>query len=723
MLKRLFFSFILVFSAIGLMAQTKQLTIKDAVVGQYTNLYPEYIPRLRWVPKSTDYTYMKQDTLMVSGIKAKKDKPLLTTADLQKIFNDTATLHYFPGYKWIDANTMRVDYGNKIGLINTKQKKLISLLTPPEDAKHIFVADDNQKVAYTKDNNLFFMDKTNAEKQITNDPKGVVNGDIVARNEFGIDHGIFWSPKSNFIAFYHKDQRMVTDYPLVDITTRIATVKNIKYPMAGMTNEKEQVGIYDIATGKTIFLDTDTSKDQFLTAVTWGPEEKYFYIGVLNRKQNHLKLNKYDVQTGKFVKTLFEETNDRYVEPLHPLFFLNKKPNEFLWISRRDGWAHFYLYNTDGKLIRQVTKGKWEVTKFLGLDKTDEKVFFMATKDSPLEQRAYYTNLTSGKTYCITKIPGTHHVLVGQGGNYFLDNYSSTAVPREHNIIDLHGKTVKNILTAANPLTEYDMPKASIFTIKDADNKEDLFARMIIPPHLDKTKKYPVIIYVYGGPHAQLITNSWLSGAQMWLYYMAQKGYVCFTVDNRGSENRGFAFESIIHRQLGQTEMRDQMAGVKYLKSLSYVDTNRIGVFGWSFGGFMTTSLMLNYPETFKVGVAGGPVIDWKYYEVMYGERYMDMPQENPDGYKLTSLLNDEKIKTLKGRKLLIIHGAIDKTVVWQNSLRFIRECVKENVPVDYFVYPRSEHNVRGYDRIHLMDKIAMYFDDYLKNYYQRNGK
>ncbi len=723
MVKRVFFSILLVFSVIGLIAQNKQLTIKDAVIGQYTNLYPEYIPRLRWIPQSPDYTFVEKENLKQSSIKSKKNKIFLTTTDLQKIFNDTSALSFFPDYKWVDANTMRINYRNKIGLVNIKQKKLVTLLSPPEDAKNIFVSDNNLKVAYTKDNNLFFMDKSNTEKQITDDPKGVINGDIVARNEFGIDHGIFWSPKSNFIAFYHKDQRMVTGYPLVDITTRIATVENTKYPMAGMTNEKEQVGIYNIATGKTIFLDTDTSKDQFLTAVTWGPEEKYFYIGILNRRQNHLQLNKYDVQTGKLIKTLFEEKNNRYVEPMHSLFFLDKRPNEFLWISRRDGWAHFYLYNTDGKLIRQVTKGDWEITGFLGFDQANEKVFFMATEDSPLEQRAYFANLTTGEMHCITKEPGTHNVAIGQGGSYFIDTYNSVAVPRAYNILDINGKILKNILTATDPLTEYQMPKATIFTIKAADGKTDLYARLITPPNLDETKKYPVIVYIYGGPHAQMITNSWLGGAQMWLYYMAQKGYVCFTVDNRGSENRGFEFESIIHRQVGQNEMKDQMEGIKYLKSLSYVDTNRIGVFGWSYGGFMTTSLMVNYPETFKVGVAGGPVIDWKYYEVMYGERYMDMPQENPDGYKLTSLLNDEKIKTLKNRKLLIIHGGIDKTVVWQNSLRFIRECVKMNVPVDYFVYPRSEHNVRGYDRIHLMDKVTMYFDDYLKNYYQRNGK
>ncbi|HIE16470.1 MAG TPA: S9 family peptidase, partial [Bacteroidales bacterium] len=338
-------------------------------------------------------------------------------------------------------------------------------------------------------------------------------------------------------------------------------------------------------------------------------------------------------------------------------------------------------------------------------------------------QRAYYANIKTQEIHCITKIQGTHVVKIGQNGKYFIDSYSSVTVPKEYNILDLQGRIVKNILIAKDPLTEYNMPKARIFTIKAADNKEDLYVRMITPPNMDKSKKYPVIVYVYGGPHAQLITNSWLGGAQMWLYYMAQKGYICFTVDNRGSYNRGLAFENVIHRNLGQNEMKDQMEGIKYLKTLPYVDTNRIGVFGWSFGGFMTTSLMLNYPETFKVGVAGGPVIDWKYYEIMYGERYMDMPEENVDGYKKTSLLDKEKIKRLKGRKILLIQGAVDKTVVWQHSLRFIQECVKANVPVDFFVYPLAEHNVRGYDRIHLMDKITTYFDDYLKNYYKQNGK
>lgn len=719
-------SIILLFTISCIVAQNKQLTIKDAVIGQYTNLYPKYIHSFNWVPKSENYTFVDKEGLKTSSIKSKKDKLLFSVEDIHKIIgNDTLTERIFHSYKWLDENKLLINKEPLYFVIDTKSKKLINQFKFPENAKNVFFDNSHKKAAYTIDNNMYYYEiKANKYVQITNDHDGLVNGDIVARNEFGIDHGIFWSPKGNQIAFYHKDQRMVTDYPLVDITTRIATVKNIKYPMAGMTNEKEQVGVYNIATGKTIYLDTDTSKDQFLTVVTWGPEEKYIYIGILNRKQNHMWLNKYDALSGKFVKTLFEETNDNYVEPLFPLYFFPNNPNQFLWISRRDGWMHIYQYNTDGKLINQLTKGKWEVIEFIGFNDDGSKIYFMSTADSPLERRAYKVDVTTLAINKITKVAGTHHVKEGFGGKYFLDNYNSISVPGVYQIVDENGKVLKSLLKAEDPLTDYEMPKAKIFKIKTAEgvkeNGEELYARMITPPDFNESKKYPVIVYVYGGPHVQLITNSWLGGAQMWLYYMAQKGYICFTVDNRGSANRGAEFETIVHRWLGQVEMRDQIAGIKYLKSMTYVDTNRIGVFGWSFGGFMTTSLMMNYPETFKVGVAGGPVIDWKYYEVMYGERYMDMPQENPDGYSKTSLIN--KAKNLKG-KLMIIHGAIDNTVVWQNSLSFIRECVKNNIPVDYFVYPMAEHNVRSFDRIHLMDKISHYFDDYLKNYYTHNGK
>ena len=504
---------------------------------------------------------------------------------------------------------------------------------------------------------------------------------------------------------------MVTQYPLVDIEPRIAELKNMRYPMAGMTSHNVTVGIFSMETGKTIYLKTGEPKEQYLTNVSWSPDDKFVYIAVLNRGQNDMKFNQYNAETGEFVKTLFEEKNDKYVEPLHPAVFLTKKPNQFIWQSQADGYNHLYLYDSNGKLLKQLTKGNWIVTDFLGFNDSETVAFYISTEKSPIERHVYAVNIETGKNICLTTEPGYHSAQINTSGKYLIDNFSSKNVENTYNLIDANGKKIKELLSSPNTLKEIAMPEVELFTIKSADGKTDLFGRIIKPLNLDTTKKYPAIVYVYGGPHAQLVDNTWLGGAPLWDFYMAQKGYIMITVDNRGSSNRGLTFENVIHRQVGEAEMLDQMEAVKYLKKLGYVDEKRIGVHGWSYGGFMTINLMTTFTDVFKTGVAGGPVIDWKYYEVMYGERYMDTPQENPEGYEKTSLIN--KAKNLKGN-LLIIHGYIDDTVVLQNSLSFLQECIKDGILVDYFLYPEHQHNVRGMDRIHLMKKITKYFDDYL---------
>ena len=296
--------------------------------------------------------------------------------------------------------------------------------------------------------------------------------------------------------------------------------------------------------------------------------------------------------------------------------------------------------------------------------------------------------------------------------NYFIDVFSSINMARAYYLLDPKGSKIFTLKEDVNPYKDFKTGEMSIFTIKANDGLTDLYCRLIKPIGFIPDRKYPVLIYVYGGPHAQMIDKSWTGGAGFWLNYMAQQGYVIFTLDNRGSANRGFGFESIIHRQVGETEMADQMTGVRYLKSLAFIDTTRIGVDGWSYGGFMTISLMLHNPGVFKVACAGGPVIDWKWYEVMYGERYMDTPMQNPSGYEKASLL--KYVSNLDG-KLLIIHGTNDNTVVWQNSLAFIDECIKKDKQVDYFVYPGAEHNMVGEARAHLFNKISSYFNDNLK--------
>jgi dipeptidyl-peptidase-4 len=467
--------------------------------------------------------------------------------------------------------------------------------------------------------------------------------------------------------------------------------------------------VYHLKTGKTVFMKTGEPKEQYLTAVTWGPESKLIYISLLNRDQNHLTVNSYNSETGELVRTLFEETNPHYVEPENPLYFRPEHNDEFVWVSERSGFDHLYLYNTKGEIIRQLTSGPWVVTGILGF--RGDELWFTGTKESPLEDNVYTVEIETGQITRISPDHGTHNAMVSKTGNYVLDIYSSTDVTREYKLLNNKGKEMRVLLADSNPLAGYNLGKMSILTLK-ADDGTPLYCRMIKPINFDSTKTYPVIVYVYGGPHAQLITDSWLGGAGLFLNYLAEQGYIIWTMDNRGSANRGRDFEQIIHRQVGQVEVNDQMVGVNYLKTLTYVDTTRMGVDGWSYGGFMTISLMLNHPGVFKVAVAGGPVIDWKYYEVMYGERYMDTPQANPEGYEEASLLN--KVDQLQG-KLMVIHGTKDPTVVWQQSLTFLQAAIEHGKDIDYFVYPGHGHNMSGKDRAHLYEKISRYFNDFLK--------
>jgi len=469
---------------------------------------------------------------------------------------------------------------------------------------------------------------------------------------------------------------------MLDIRTTPGSLQTTKYPMAGQKSEYAKVGIYDLKNNKTVYLNVDGPKDQYLTNLGWGPNEKYVYLAVVNRDQNHMWLNKYEVATGNLVKTLFEETHPKYVEPENPVWFIPNKPNEFLWLSERDGFMHVYHYNADGKFLGQISKGKWVVKEILGLEKNGKKLLVKGTDESGLNTNAYCVNFKNGKYEAISKDKGIHNYKLSSNGEGMIDTWTDLNSPYVADVINLKGKKIENLQNAADPLATYKLGTTEILQIKSKDGD------------------------------AQMVTNRWLAGAPLWMHYMAEKGFLIFTVDNRGSANRGFEFENVIHRQLGDIEIEDQLAGVEYLKTLPYVDANKMAVHGWSYGGFMTTSLMLRKPGTFQVGVAGGPVTDWKYYEAMYGERYMDRPEENPEGYKKANLLNH--VKNLEG-DLLLIHGTVDPVVVLQHNLALVKQFVDEGIQVDFFPYPMHPHNVRGKDRIHLMDKVIRYVEDKLK--------
>ena len=695
--------------------QKKDLTLKQITLKRYT-LYPKGLSQLKWRPGTDNFTYIekidKKKLLLQEGIKSNAKETILILDDINSSLDNAGydKLEKFPLFIWQDENTLRFWQKNNLFLYNIKSEKVERLNTIKEKGKNKDLSVNND-VAYTMENNLYIA-KNKRNFQITKDDnKGIVNGQSVHRVEFGITKGTFWSPEGNYLAFYKKNETMVTDYPIVDFSKRPAKYTPSKYPMAGMASHEVTLGIYNLKTKNTVWLETGTPKDHYLTGVIWGPNEKYIYIGILNRDQNHLREIKFDARTGKPVKTLFEEKDDKYVHPMDGPIFVKDNPDQFLWFSARDGWNHLYLYNTDGKLIKQVTKGEWEVISFNGFEDDGDDFFITATKESPLNRNFYSVEMSSGKLTNLTHIEGTHKVLKNSSTEYFLDSYSNLSTPGQLNIVDEEGKIIRKVFTSSNPLSDYNLGKTKFFTIKSNDNY-DLHCRIILPVSFDSTKKYPVIVYVYGGPGVQLITNRWLGGAKIWDNYMASNEYIVFTLDNRGSAHRGLKFEQETFRNLGTKEIQDQIKGVNYLKSLPYVDVERMGVFGWSYGGFMTTSLMTRTPDLFKVGAAGGAVIDWSYYEVMYTERYMDTPQTNPIGYKKSSLLN--YIKDLKGH-LLLVHGTSDPTVVWQNTLLFAEKAAHLGVPLDYYPYVGHKHGIRGDDTFHLYQKITNYFNTYLK--------
>ena len=573
--------------------------------------------------------------------------------------------------------------------------------------------------AVSKNGSLYVIYANGAERLVAErENDQITYGEYVSRNEFGIDGGTFWAPNNRKVAFYRKDESKVTSFPLLDITTRTGSLKEIKYPMAGMDSENVQLGIFDVVTGETVYAAVDDfGYDRYLTNITWSPDGDMIYIQVLDRSQKHLKLNAYSAQTGDFIKTILTEDNEKYVEPFDPSYFI-KDQNFFIYrTANRDGYRNLYLCDNDGN-IRRLTSVDADM-KYVGND--GRYVYYTSAEVSPVENHLFRIELKNlkkgvakasfGKPQRLTFAEGWHEIQLSPDCRHFIDSYSSLCTPRVVNLCASDGKILNNLLTADDPTLDYAYTEISLGTVKSADGQYDNYYRLIKPKDFDPSKKYPVIVYVYGGPHSQMVQNTYLGQLRRWEMYMAQRGYLVYVQDNRGTQNRGIEFEQAIHGQCGQAEMADQMEGIRMLMELPYVDKDRIGVHGWSYGGFMTISLITNYPEVFKVGVAGGPVIDWKWYEVMYGERYMDHPDINPDGYARTSLIN--KAKDLKG-KLLICQGAVDPVVVWEHSLSFIRECIKNNVQVDYFPYPCAEHNVMGKDRVHLHDKISMYFEDYL---------
>jgi len=695
--------------------QHRSPTLEEYTLGSPKALRRTSLRSLRWL--GSDYVYIDSTRLVIgTPTAAHPEKTLLSQDEFLAIIGEAtkgAGAKYFTPFSVVDEGLL-IPFGKKHYLIDPQAKKQLAAFERAGRAEQAFALAPRAKHAVAvRDNNLFLLLPDGSSKQLTTDgTPTLVYGQSVHQNEFGIHGGLFWSPDGSRLAFYRMDQSMVTPYPLVHINTRKATEEKLYYPMAGMPSHHVTLGIYDVASGQTTYIKTGEPKEKYLTNISWAPDSKTVYIAEVNREQNHMDLKAYDPATGDCIKTLFSEHNDKYIEPQWPMRFIPGRDKEFVWQTRRDGYTHLYRYNVDGKLLGQITRGEWEITDFLGFADGGKTIVYSSTQLSPIDRVIASVSIDGRKTRILTPQAGWHVGQLSPDGKYLLDTYESLKNPTENRLLSVAtGKPIATLYQSKDPEAGFINPEITFGTIKAADGVTDLHYRLLKPTNFDPAKKYPTIVYVYNGPHAQLVQNRFHAGCLGWDLYMATKGFVIFTVDGRGSAHRGAAFEQVIHRHLGKNEMADQMKGVDFLKSLPYVDADRIGVAGWSYGGFMTTNLMLTYPDVFKVGSAGGAVTDWARYEIMYGERYMDSPQDNPEGYKETNL--SLRAGNLKGR-LLLIHGTIDPTVVWQHTQLFVDACVKAGTYPDYMIYPEHKHNVLGVDRVHLNYTMARYFMDHL---------
>lgn len=702
----------------------KLFTLEQLTPGSqafYRDFYPSSISLLQW--SADRLLWVEGDKLMQQTTEGNAST-LMTAAQLMQLLpsekSAAQSSSRFPYFSSVaHSHKLILQKSDALYLLDPDQQKIIATLSLSNDATPLAIDPQGRAIVLKDKAGALTVQPLKALKQpghgtifAQDEADSIVYGEAVHQREFGIETGIFFSPDAQKIAFYRMDQSMVAGYPIIDYAPKKAEVHPLRYPMAGDSSHHVTIGIYDVMTQKTIYLKTGGDPEHYLTNISFTPDGKGLLVAEINRAQNHLQMNLYNTFTGEKQATLFEESEAKYLDPSIAPHFLPHNPKQFVWCSRRDGYNHIYLYDLQGKMLRQITKGSWEVLEIKGFSPSGD-ILYEATKASPLERRLYKSRLSQYKEPIeLSQGEGVHYTMYSPEADAFVDNFSSPSIPRKIVLRKADRKAKATLLLAAKDPTEgYAMPEITVGTLTANDQKTKLYYRLVKPLNFDPTKKYPTIVYVYGGPHAQLVTSNWLSGASGWDIYMAQQGYVIFTLDNRGSANRGKDFEQAIWKQVGTVEMQDQMTGVDFLKSMPWVDKDRIGVYGWSFGGFMTTNLMLTHSDTFKVGVAGGPVMDWSRYEIMYGERYNGSPQDNPEGYKANNLTL--RAGDLKGR-LLLIHGVVDNVVLWQHAIEFVQAAVKAGTYPDCMYYPRHQHNVIGPDRVHLHYTITRYFKDHL---------
>jgi dipeptidyl-peptidase-4 len=576
------------------------------------------------------------------------------------------------------------------------------------------ISPDGRYVSFIRDHNVWLVNLADGqERAITQGgTEEIRKGELdwVYPEELEIKTAYWWAPDSSAIAYLEMDERKVSQYPMVDFSSPSGEAEMERYPTAGGANPVVRVFVASLNGGELRVMDTGAETDMYVPRVSWLTDSKRLAIQRLNRTQTTLDLLIADATTGK-TRAALSENDANWINVSDDLYFL-KDGKRFLWSSERSGYRHLYLYDLEGKQLAQITKGEWEVTSLDAVDEAKSLVYFTATEKSPLERHLYRVALDGTGFTRLTKDEGTHTAVLAANAAAFYDTYSSAATPPRQDLYRADGSHIATFNeNKIVELADYRLSPMEFLTVKSRDGIQ-LSASVIKPPDFNPQKKYPVLVYTYGGPHAQVVRNAWGGANFLWHELMAQKGYIVFSVDNRGSTGRGHAFETPLHFRLGAQELSDQRDGVQYLKSLPYVDANRIGIWGWSYGGHMTLHAMFEAGDDFKVGFAGGPVTDWRYYDSIYTERYLGLPQKNEKGYQDSSPV--KYAAQLKG-KLLIAHGTGDDNVHFANTLSVINGLIEAGKYVEVLAFPGRGHGVSDPPaRRVLMQRVTQFFLDNL---------
>ncbi len=622
-------------------------------------------------------------------------------------------------YLWSPSgNSLLLIGGNSLVLLDLNTMTPKTLVSGASDIDDPKFSPDGKWVSFVRDSNLwvFNIAAGSVKPLTTNGSEDVLKGELdwVYPEELETPTAYWWSPDSAKVAYYEMDERPVTRYPIMDMSSPIGAIEYERYPQAGEANPIVRVGVVPVDGGETEWMDTGKNPDVYLARVEWLPDSRRVAIERLNRAQNELDLLLCDAASGASSKIL-TDTDKYWINISDDLYFFSDD-KRFLWSSERTGFRHYYLYDLAGHELDQLTSGDWEITGSGGfgpgassrpaVDEAHGYIYFISNKDNVRDAQLYRLSLADKSITRVTHDAGWHDPLIAPDASAFVDTYSNTMTPPRQDLYRMDGSRTAVINEDAVPeLADYALSPVEFLSVTANDGAK-LYARMIKPPDFDPSRKYPVLVEVYGGPQDQEVQDNWSNTDFLWFEMMAEKGYIVFTLDNRGSYRRGHAFETPIYHHLGKVELEDQLTGVNYLKSLPFVDGSRIGIWGWSYGGTMVLDALFNAPGVFKAGVAVAPVTDWRLYDTIYTERYMGRPQDNPEGYLDSSPVN--QVRQLRA-KLMIAHGTGDDNVHFANTTELINELILAGTyPDDLMILPGRGHGMTDWPaRVQLYQRIT----------------